>query len=151
MRHTAVIVVVATLTAACTPPPSSPPDDVQAWHQAVPPALVPHPATDGDAGPSVSDVGRSAPPPDPRSSGASTDGSVLELRAADEVIRRLETEGLYVFDLTTNIENTGGRHAVVLVTVLYGSGQAHPHGSRYRVRLHRSENAWQVTGMQAAP
>ncbi|MEX2328525.1 MAG: hypothetical protein WD575_02250 [Nitriliruptoraceae bacterium] len=147
MRHTAVLVVVASLMLACTTSPSPPSDEARVWRAVVPPA-IPHPAGIDDTEPAT---GRSAPTPDPQSSGAGTDASGLELRAADEIIRRLETEGLYVLALTTDLRDIGPRHAVVLVAVLHGTGESYPHDSRYRVRLDRAADAWQVTGIETAP
>ena len=151
MRHTTTLVVAAALAAACTPP-ASPPDHAPSRAGAAP--AVEHIDAAGPHDTPEPGVGTAAPPsasPDRETLRERAVGSDVEQAAAGEIIRRVETEALYVLDLTTDIDHATDTHAVVLVEVLYGTGESHPTDSRYRVRLDRSAHGWQVTGIEPVP
>lgn len=71
--------------------------------------------------------------------------------AAHEIIRRLETEDLYVLDLHTDLDTVDEGDARVRVRVLYGTGRGHPTEATYRVVLRRVEGQWTVTSITAVP
>jgi hypothetical protein len=71
--------------------------------------------------------------------------------AADEVIRLLEAEDLYVLDLQTDTETSGDPSYVVQVRVLYGTGRGHPTEATYRVWLDLIDGAWSVASLEASP
>jgi hypothetical protein len=71
--------------------------------------------------------------------------------AADEVIRLLEAEDLYVLDLQTDTETSGDTTNVVQVRVLYGTGRGHPTEATYRVWLDLIDGAWSVASVEATP
>ena len=155
MRHIATLVMAAALAAACTAPAPQPDDD-QSWAGAAP--AFEHLAAAGPPDTPQRDAGTVSPPSDSRPLSPDREtlreravGSGVEQAAAGEIVRRVETEALYVLDLTTDIDHATDTHAVVLVEVLYGTGASHPTHSRYRVTLDRSAHGWQVTGIEPVP
>ena len=115
MRPTTTLVVAAALAAACTP--SALPDDGQTGRPGAAPAFE-HIDAAGPHDTPEPGVGTAAPPsasPDRETLRERAAGSDVEQAAADEIIRRVETEALYVLDLTTDIDHATDTHAVVLV------------------------------------
>ncbi len=139
-RTAAAAVAAAVLLVACTTPAADPPEPtgtapsrsgLDRWPLGAVrlPAAVP--AT-------------TAEPPRP-------DRTPAAGAAAATVVDLLEAEGLSVLELTTSLHRPTPSRAEVVVRVLHGTGDSHPHDSRFRVRLARDEDGWIVAAVEAAP
>ena len=113
-----------------------------------------------DAGPTNAEAARDRPPAGERSTAgdgdeptlpeAATDGA--DAVAARTVIELLEAEGLYVLHLETqrDADVSGAGRVSVVVSVLHGTGRSHPHQTRYRLELAKTDAGWDVTTIGAA-
>jgi hypothetical protein len=161
MRQLAVPVPLAVLAAAAalatgcgaTPaPPSRPATTVALSERPAPSALLPaEPAGEETATSNAAALADAVEPPRPEGSEGNDPLRAVEAHAADEVVRRLEDEGLLVLDLGTELEHADPQRATVVVAVLYGTGRAHPYDARYRVGLRPAGGAWSVVSVEAVP
>jgi hypothetical protein len=86
--------------------------------------------------------------PSPSGSGASP-VAAPESIAANEIVGRLEAEGLLVLAVETELTTAPTGTVVAIVSVLHSSGRGQPHQGRYRVTL-IDDGGWRVAAVEAA-
>jgi hypothetical protein len=87
----------------------------------------------------------------PGPTAASTPVTAVEDIAADEVLRLLEFEDLFVLDLRTGITNFDDATAVVELEVVHGTGRGHPTAATYRIELLLEDGDWTVASLVDVP
>ena len=74
--------------------------------------------------------------------------ATAESVAAKEVARLFELEGLFVLDLSPEVQLSDATTTVVQVGVVFGTGRSHPTSLVYRVVVHLDGQQWTVTSIE---